>query len=168
VSDAYAFRLFYRLWFLLLLLALVYLHVMRQLLPAQPDADTGVIFLCSFFVLATLLNLFGAVVMFYGRPGREEVSQALSTMGHHIGPVIAACVVGLLAGLLLFQANMTAMQIGVGAKSVSATDHAVRFLADAIIGGVDSLVSCFIFAYAWLVCIYHRDHYEEPGDDFDF
>jgi MFS family permease len=167
-SDADAFHLFYRLWLLLGLLALVYLHVMEQLLPERPDTDTIVIFLCSFLVLASVMYVFGSAVMFYGRPGREEVTQALSTMGHQIGPVIAACVVGLLAGLVLNQAHVATMQIGMGSDGATAAEHAARFAADAVIGAIDALVSCFLFAYAWLVCIYHRDHYEEPGDDFDF
>ena len=83
-----------------------------------------------------------------------------------VGPVLAACVVGLLSGLVLSQAHASVSQLGTGAGD--ATGHIVRFLIESLVGAVDAIVSCFLFAYAWLICIYHRDHYEEPGDDFDF
>lgn len=167
-DDREAMRLFYRLWLLLGLLTLVYIRLFEQLLPDAPDAGTLLIFLCSFFVWATLLNVFGAFVMFYGRAGKEEITQALRTMGHHLGPILAVSLLGLLAGLVLYDAHFRAVVVGRDASAMTTTDYAARFLIDILIGAADSLVSCFIFAYAWLVCIFHRDHFEEPGDDFDF
>ncbi len=167
-DDRDAMRLFYRLWFLLGLLTLVYVRLIEQLLPKNPDIGTLIIFLCSFFIWATLLNVFGAFVMFYGRPGREEISQAFSTLGHHLGPVLAISLVGLLSGLVLYDAHFRAVAIGHSAEDMTSVDYAGRYLVDMLVGAVDSLVSCFIFAYSWLVCIFHRDHFEQQGDDFDF
>lgn len=166
-DDRDALRLFYRLWLLLGLLTLAYARVMEQFLAGSSDPTSLIAFLCTFFVWATLLNVFGAFVMFYGRAGREEINAAFGTFAHHLGPVIAISLLGLLAGLVLVDAQQRVVLLGTAPNSTSA--HLVlRIVLSMLLGGVDSLVSIFIFAYAWLVCIFHRDHYEEPGDDFDF
>jgi len=166
-DDRDALRLFYRLWLLLGLLTLAYARVMEQFLTGSSDPAGLIVFLCTFFVWATLLNVFGAFVMFYGRTGREEVNAAFGTFAHHLGPVIAVSLVGLLAGLMLVDSQQRIVQIGAAAGATSG-QLVLRIGLSGLLGGVDALVSMFIFAYAWLVCIFHRDHFEEPSDDFDF
>lgn len=166
-DDRDALRLFYRLWLLLGLLTLAYARVMEQFLSGSSDPAGLIAFLCTFFVWATLLNVFGAFVMFYGRTGREEINAAFGTFAHHLGPVIAISLLGLLAGLTLVDAQQRIIRIGTTADATS-IHLALRIVLSTLLGGIDSLVSIFIFAYAWLVCIFHRDHFEAPGDDFDF
>jgi hypothetical protein len=165
-DDRDALRLFYRMWLLLGLLTLAYARVMEQFLSSA-DSTGLIVFLCTFFIWATLLNVFGAFVMFYGRTGRDELNAAFGTFAHHLGPIIAVSLVGLLAGLMLVDAQQRILQIGTAADATP-MHLALRVLLTTLLGGADSLVSIFIFAYAWLVCIFHRDHFEEPGDDFDF
>lgn len=166
-DDRDALRLFFRLWLLLGLLTLAYARVMEQFLPRTGDPTALIVFLCTFFVWATFLNVFGAFVMFYGRPGREELNAAFGTFAHHLGPIIAVSLVGLLAGLVLVDAHQRVNLIGIAGEA-SSLQLALRIALNTLLGGIDTLVSAFIFAYAWLICIFHRDHFEEPGDDFDF
>jgi len=167
-DDADALRLFYRFWFLLGLLVLVYQQVLEPLLLRTEDQGAQIFLVCTLFLWATLLSVFGAFVMFYGRAARAELTQAFTTLGHNIVPIIAISLFGVLAGLFLISAHAGSVTIGRGATAMTSTDYAARFLVDMLIGAVDALVSCFIFAYAWLVCIFHRDHFEESRDDFDF
>ncbi len=162
-DDREAMTLFFRLWFLLGLLLLVYVHGLGALLPAQADLATAIVFLASAFTFATLLNVFGACVMFYGKLGRQEVRETFATIGQHAGAVIAICLVGVLAGIVLRD-----LSLSLAGPEAQLSRSLVAVAVAGGVGGLDALLGCFIFAYSWLVCIFHRDHFEERGDDFDF
>lgn len=168
LDDRDAMRRFFRFWLLLGLLTLVYVHTMGALLPADTDVAVAVAFLASVFTLATLVNVFGASVMFYGGAGRQEVREAFTTMGRHVAVIVAICLFGILAGLVLRDLNLSAVEFGKAPGGAAWYHSAAAVALGMLAGAFDSLVGCFIFAYAWLVCIFDRDHFEQPGDDFDF
>lgn len=165
-DDRDAFRLFFGLWFLIGLLILLYGQIVGPLIEGG-DVTAEIVFVSGFCIWAALLHVMGAFVMFYGRPHREEISQAFSTLGHHVAPVGAIVLVGLLGGLLLKNFEIQGTNLA-STNANPAAQVAIHFAVSMLGGAADALVGCYIFAYAWLVCIFHRDHFEEPSDDFDF
>ncbi len=169
LTDRDAFERFYRLWLLLALLTMVYVQTLGALLSSDADAGTVVLFLASVFTLATLATVFGANVMFYGGAGRQEVREAFSTLGRHVAVIVAICLFGILVGLLLHDLSVSSAELGRAPGHAAAWYQTAGALALGMLAGaLDSLASCFIFAYAWILCIFDRDHYEHPADDFDF
>ncbi len=151
-DDFDAVRLFYKLW---LLLGLVDLSVLRfrDILLARADEESLQLILLMMWptVVALLLPL-GSAVMFYGRVGRQEVGEAVSTMMHQFPYTLLIVIVGLLSVLFLTNLQLDLQPWGWPALAIA-----------------DAYIDCLLFASMWLVCIYHRDEYEHPDDeDFNF
>lgn len=150
-DDVDALRLFYRMWILIGLIGLVSMQVVQLIASETSEPVTVDMFRVGFLVLIALLYAFGSCVMFYGRPGREEINQAFTTMSHHAGPVMMVCIIGVLAGFILPPLFVL-----------------LPLFLQPVVNVLDAYIDCFIFTFMWLVCIYNRDHYEHHEDDIDF
>lgn len=150
-NDADAVRLFYGLWLFLRLINLAYSQFVQLVATDTSEAFTQVMFILSYLVLATVIVAFGAAVMFYGRVRTEEISQAFATLSHHPGPIALIILVGTVFGYVILDLMARLPVFAVPLVSI-----------------LDGFVTCLIFAFTWLVCVYHRDHFEHDEDDFDF
>lgn len=158
-DDREALRRFYRLWLLLGLTNLVYLQVTEQITGNDPEHPATFFVFLSYIVLVVLLHAFGTTVMFYGNVAREEVGEAFRTMSRHAQSIFGLCMLGVLAAFFL-QVFYALIVFGEFALPI-------ELGADALLAAMDGYISCFLFAYMWLVCRYDRDDYEHDREDFD-
>ncbi len=158
-DDREALRRFYRLWLLLGLANLVYLQLTEQLTGGDPEHPATFFVFLSYIMLVVLLHAFGTTVMFYGNVTRDEVGEAYRTMSRHAQSILGLCLLGILAAFLLqvFYALIVFGKLPLPAE----------LGAGALLAAMDGYISCFLFAYMWLVCRYDRDDYERDREDFD-
>lgn len=149
-SDAEATRLFYAMWLILGLVNLLAINLLNNAAPGIDDPGLQLTLLMFWLLGAVLLVPFGASVMFYGRAGTEQIGLALSTMMHHFPKTLLIVVVGFLFGFVIIN-----LQLGLPVW----VRPAVYIF--------DAYLECYLFAAMWLVCMFHRDDYEMPDDDFD-
>ncbi len=151
-DDLDAVRLFYKLWLLLGLVNIAALRFLDIVVARTDEAAVQFTLAMIWLMGAVLLIPFGAAVMFYGRVGRQEVAEAISTMTHQFPYTLLIAIVGIFFGLFLITLQPD-----------------LPLLARPALAIADGYLDCFLFAAMWLVCIYHRDEYEHPDDeDFDF
>jgi len=150
-NDADAFRLFFGMWLLLRLLMVTFNEVIGVLGRETSEEATLLILAVVALYVVLFLKAIGAAIMFQGRAGSPEVSEAFSVIGHHFGPVFQVTLFSLLIFLVA-----ELVRFGIPEAEIP--------LRSAIGAGVN----CIILTSIWLVCMYHRDHWEPPEDDFDF
>jgi hypothetical protein len=158
-SDREALARFYRLWLLLGLMGLVYEQLSEQVAAASGSESVLFFFRISYYIFIVLLHVFGTAVMFYGKVGREEVSQAFTTMSNHARFVVGMCLLQILVGIGLDGVSDLVLLWG--------PPFAAGLALTAALGLVLGYLSCLIFTFMWLVCIYDRDEYERDREDFD-
>lgn len=147
-SNFSTFIRFFSFWFTLNLITLT-----LQLLIIVPEipADTKEsLFICWLLFITTVIP-FGATVMFYGIPGREEMAQACSTM---IAQLPYYCAIFICTFFLYFYL----IQI----QASGLPDLALPLLEIIFV-----YIECVVFAFCWELCKKQRDELEHP-DDFDF
>lgn len=151
-DDLDAVRLFYKLWLLLGLLSVAAVRFRDILLRGTDEAPVQLILVMMWLTGAVLLILFGSAVMFYGRVGKQEVTEAFSTMTRQFPYTLLIVIVGFFSSFFLINLQLD-----------------LPLWARPALAIADGYLECFLFASMWLVCIYHRDEYEHPDDeDFDF
>lgn len=151
-DDREALRRFYGLWLLLGLGNIAALRILD--IAAASTDEESIRFLLAMIWLsgAVLMVPFGCAVMFYGRVKRQEVGEALATMLRHIPYVLLFSMIGIFFGFMFIGLQP---DLPIWARPALAI--------------ADAYLDCFLFACMWLVCIYHRDDYEQPDNqDFDF
>ncbi len=151
-NDTDAIRLFYTLWLLLGLLNVSVVRFLDIFLSGTDEAAVQFTLAMMWLTGAVLLVPFGAAVMFYGRVGRQEIGEAVSTMLRQFPHTLLIAIIGIFAGMFLISLQPD-----------------LPLWARPALAIADGYVDCLLFASMWLVCIYHRDEYEHPDDDdFDF
>jgi hypothetical protein len=158
-TDRDALARFYKLWLLLHLANLMYLQLMEQVFGVGSEDSASFLLFLSYLVWVVILLAFGTTVMFCGRTGSDEMSEALNIMSRHVTLIMIMCLVGAFAGLMLHQVYWTLA----GGESALA----IKLGVNAGLAAVDGYVSCLLFAFMWLVCRYDRDHFETDREDFD-
>lgn len=157
-DDREAIARFYRLWLLLGLLNLFYGQVLERF-AVGPENSAAFLLGIGYFLWAALLYALGTTIMFYGQARRDEVQQAFATMSRHAQLVMGLCLFGIVAGVVLSTVNGVLLQAQIAGPAKWAVTGALAM--------VDGYISCLLFAFMWLVCIYDRDHYEPEPEDFD-
>lgn len=158
-DDREAFSRFYRLWLLLGLGNLVYGQIIERTVGGNEER-AGAFFLgVSYLIWIVLLHALGAAIMFQGRVARDEVSEAFAVLGRHAAQVMALCLFGIMAGILLAGTHSSMM--------TAELPLLFELTAGALLAAIDGYVSCLLFAFMWLVCRYDRDHFERDREDFD-
>ncbi len=151
-NDRDAIGLFYKLWLLLGLMNITVLRFLDLVVPRMDEAAVQYTLAMLWLTGAVLIVPFGAAVMFYGRVGKQEVGEAVSTMFRQFPHTFLIALVGIFTGMFLISLQP---DLPIWARPALAI--------------ADGYVDCLLFAAMWLVCIYHRDEYEHPDDDdFDF
>ncbi|MDK1020998.1 MAG: hypothetical protein QGD90_05125 [Candidatus Hydrogenedentes bacterium] len=151
-DDLDAVRLFYKLWLLLGLVNVAAVRFRDILFRGTEEAPVQLILVMMWLLGAVLLIFFGSAVMFYGRVGRQEVTEAVTTMARQLPYVLLIATVGFFFRLFLINLQLD-----------------LPLWARPALAIADGYLDCFLFASMWLVCIYHRDEYDHPDDDdFDF
>ena len=151
-NDMDAIRLFYTLWLLLGLLNVAAIRFLDIVVTRMDEPPVQFALAMMWLTGAVLLVPFGAAIMFYGRVGRREVGEAVSTMLRQFPHTFLIAIIGIFAGMFLINLQPD-----------------LPLWARPALAIADGYVDCLLFASMWLVCIYHRDEYEHPDDeDFDF
>ncbi len=151
-DDLDAVRLFYKLWLLLGLLNVVAIRFLEIVAAQSDEAATQLMVHMMWLAGTVLLFLLGTAVMFYGRVGRQEVSEAVSTMGRQFPYTLLILILGFFLRFFLIELQ----------PNLPIWERPALAIAD-------GYLDCLLFASMWLVCIYHRDEYEHPDDeDFNF
>jgi len=151
-DDWEALRRFYGLWLLLGLTNVAALQVVNIIAATTGDDSTGFLLGTMWLSGAMLIIPFGSAVMFYGHVKRQEVGEALSTMLRHFPYTFLFAFIGFFFRymFILIQPDLP-------------------LWARPALAIADAYLECFLFACMWLVCIYHRDDFEQPDNqDFDF
>ena len=151
-GDRDAIRLFYPLWLLLGLLNIAALRLLGVVVAGMEEEPVRFVLEMAWLTGAVLLVPFGASIMFYGRVGRQEVGEAVSTMLRQFPHIFLIAIIGIFAAMFL---------IGLQPD--------LPLWARPALAIADGYVDCLLFASMWIVCIYHRDDYDHPDDDdFNF
>ena len=151
-NDRDAIRLFYTLWLLLGLVNIAAMRFLVIIVAATDEEPVQFALQMIWLAGAVLLVPFGAAVMFYGRVGRQEVGEAVSTMLRQFPHTFLIAIIGIFAALFLMNLQPD-----------------LPLWARPALVIADGYVDCLLFASMWLVCIYHRDEYVHPDDeDFNF
>ena len=151
-GDRDAIGLFYKLWLLLGLMNITAVRFLDIAVAGTDEAAVQFTLAILWLTGAVLIVPFGAAVMFYGRVGRQEVGEAVSTMFRQFPYTFLIALVGIFAAMFLITLQP---DLPLWARPALAIAH--------------GYVDCLLFAAMWLVCIYHRDEYVHPDDDdFDF
>lgn len=151
-DDLEAVRLFYKLWLLLGLANIAAVRFLDIVVARTDEAPVQFTLAMMWLMGAVMLVPFGSAVMFYGRVGRQEVAEAVSTMMRQFGYTLLIATVGVFSGFFLINLQPD-----------------LPLLARPALAIADGYLDCLLFASMWLVCIYHRDEYEHPDDeDFNF
>jgi len=151
-NDRLAISLFYKLWLLLAMMQLTTEQILVIVVQGTQDAAAQLMLYLMWMLFISLLTPLGACIMFYGRVGRHEAGQAFSTMVRHLPTTLMIAMIGVLFGMILIDLQPSLPEAALPALALA--------------GGY---VDCFLFAAMWLVCIHHRDDFEdEEDDDFNF
>ena len=139
---------FFGLWMLLDLLNLTSL-IFVSVLPAD-EASLGML---QFLWLggSSCIVPFGATVMFYGKVGKEEITEAFTTISRQIPSYFI----------------MVMVTLGTASLVLSIEAIGIPIWIKPALPIVDGYVDCLIFACVWHVCRIQRET-QDDIDDFDF
>lgn len=97
-----------------------------------------------------LIVPFGATVMFYGNTSRQEIAEAMTTFVRQLPQFMLLALFSLVLQslMLVLQSNLP-------------------LWAFPLLSFTGAYFDCFLFAYAWEICLFNREELEHP-DDVDF
>ena len=138
---------FFGFWLLMDLIGMLTFRFVIYSVNAGADASI-VLWLPILYSSGTIT--LGAAIMFYQRVGTEEIGLALRTLGHQFPrTLLVVCIAG--AGFIFL--NMIMLQTG------------EQFpFAMPLVSIVDSVLDCFVFSCAWIICMYYREAMENDSD----
>lgn len=149
-SDGEALRRFFALWLILNLIVFLLQRLSTQAATVyESPALAGPLFMVALLALILAVPA-GAAIMFFGRPGKEETSQAFRTLFNQFPRTL---------GVLLLNFLIIVVVV-----SLSQPDTAPVW-ARPIFGVVGAYGDCYIFAATWIVCMYDREESEEDNSD---
>ena len=148
-GDFDAVQRFFGLWFLLILGATAFGRLgMWAALAGGDEASQAVVTLAEVFAKSFIVPV-GALIIFHGAAGTEEVREGYETLSHHLLTVLVIALVNF--GIML----LALLAVGGVPKALIP-----------LLSFVGAARVMYIFSCAWALSTYHRDEYE-PDNDFD-
>jgi hypothetical protein len=151
--PADAIRRYFALWFILMLVRTLAVRIVELATGPLTSPEDGLPTLFTELSLTCWIVPIGAFIMFHGRGERltrEDIREGFHAMGIHFGTVIVMVFINF---LLLLGTEIAREAVTIEIRPLFAFTDALRVM--------------YIFACAWVMGIYHRDHYE-PDNDLDF
>jgi hypothetical protein len=150
-GDWEAIRRFFALWFLLNLATLTLYRIAGSRVAASSDSVVAELLFLAFLVVQAMVVPVGACIMFGGGLRWKDLAEHLHPLVRNLPQVLPVLGVSLLSLLVVISV--------------------IPFLVNLIwlvplVNIISSYVDCLVFVAMWLICMMHRDTFEDIDLDF--